>query len=227
MSERQHGLYSLLCRPGIYDFAQSCIRSQASRRRFFAEHVRPGPDDSVLDIGCGTGDALSYLTTEDYVGIDLNPHYVTVARKRYPDRGQFLLSDVMHLREQIDGPFDVALALGVLHHLADDVASAALESIASLLSPTGRLVTHDPVLTDSQSRMARWFVKRDRGPHVRREADLVRLVRRHFGVVRTTIVERPLRIPYTEIVLECEQPIAETPLVEVHGTRGSFVSTAR
>ncbi len=225
MSERQNGLYALLCRPIVYDLAQACIRSQASRRRFFAEHVRQRPGDSVLDLGCGTGDALPYLTTDEYVGVDFNPRYVRVARERFPGRGCFIVSDLLRLNEELDGPFDVALALGVLHHLADDVAGAALKTVAQLLAPTGRFVTHDPVLTDSQSWMARWFVKRDRGPYVRRETELVRLARQHFHVVRTTIVERPLRIPYTEIVMECEQPCIAKPLLR--GTREDFASAAR
>ncbi len=64
MSNHQHGPYALLCRPIVFDLAQSRLRRKASRPRFFAEHVRPRASDSVLALGCGTGDALSYLTME-------------------------------------------------------------------------------------------------------------------------------------------------------------------
>lgn len=207
MSERRRGLYALLSLPAVYDLCQALLRSKASRCRFFNEHVRPGQADRVLDIGCGTGDALSHLTTNEYVGVDANPYYIGVARVRYPNRGIFVAGDVTDLQQQTGNGFDIALALGVLHHLDDDGADAALREIAHALSPTGRLVMHDPVLTDSQSRVARWFVMRDRGPHVRTDALLVSLARRHFEVVHTTINERPLRIPYTEIIMECERPI--------------------
>ena len=200
-------MYGLLSSPVIYDFCQAVVRSKASRSRFFEEHVRPWRGARVLDVGCGTGDALCHLRTTDYVGVDLNPEYLRVARCRYPNRGRFVTGDVLHLEEHVGNGFDIALAMGVLHHLSDEVADAALGQAARVISSTGRLVTHDPVLTDSQSRAARWFVTRDRGPHVRREAELAGLAHRHFEVVRTTIVERPLRIPYTEIIMECERPV--------------------
>jgi len=52
---------------------------------------------SVVDIGCGFGDYFGYLrdraTPVDYLGIDINPDLIAVARAKYP-QARFLVSDV-------------------------------------------------------------------------------------------------------------------------------------
>ena len=56
------------------------------------------PDHSVLDVGCGTGRLLGLLPPDwrgDYLGIDLSPDFVRLARERWPARrNQLLVCDV-------------------------------------------------------------------------------------------------------------------------------------
>lgn len=69
--------------------------------------------DKVLDIGCGVGEYVNYLTNKklkvDYTGIDINQIYVLIAKKRYPNN-VFMLSDGWDLD---DNQFDWAVASGV------------------------------------------------------------------------------------------------------------------
>jgi SAM-dependent methyltransferase len=42
-------------------------------------------EDSLLDVGCGTGDLIKYLPTCYYRGIDIVPEFIREASIRYPD----------------------------------------------------------------------------------------------------------------------------------------------
>lgn len=46
--------------------------------------------DSVLDLGCGFGDYLNYLSKQDveisYTGYDINPKLIEIAQERFPGR---------------------------------------------------------------------------------------------------------------------------------------------
>ena len=81
----------------------------------------------VLDLGCGTG-RLTVPLSEVYraVGIDVSPDMLAVARSK-GGRAQFVRADAARI-PFIDGSFDVALAVFVLHQLAD--FRAAVREIA-------------------------------------------------------------------------------------------------
>lgn len=55
--------------------------------------------DSIIDIGCGYGDFAEYLIRNkievDYTGIDINPDFIEIARKKYPEH-RFQLLDVIN-----------------------------------------------------------------------------------------------------------------------------------
>ncbi|MDB4943532.1 MAG: hypothetical protein JWP97_3066 [Labilithrix sp.] len=100
----------------------------------------------VLDVGCGTGDALVHLTDLDqYLGIDTDPVAIEAARKRYGNRPnvrfecrQVQASDVADF-----APTGVVLA-GVLHHLTNAEGEGVLRLVAG--SPRlVRIVTSDIV----------------------------------------------------------------------------------
>jgi SAM-dependent methyltransferase len=119
------------------------------------EHVRPlavgGVDMShayrrldcddesvVIDIGCGTGDALKHLGRYgSYLGIDTDPRAIAFAQERWKTRpnAQFecRLCTSEDLREK--APTHVAL-IGLLHHLTDVEAIALL----GMLQESPRLV---------------------------------------------------------------------------------------
>ena len=89
---------------------------------------------SVLDLGCGFGDFFGYLSSEgvmvDYVGLDINPKLLDVARAKYPD-ARFVQSDF--LDENIDrvdfvvasGTFNLALRTDDNYRYVDRVLRKA------------------------------------------------------------------------------------------------------
>ncbi len=72
---------------------------------------------SVLDAGCGMGDLLPYLYAHaasfDYLGIDITPSFIAIARKRYAGHS-------FEVGNPFDGSiagnsFDVVISCGVLN----------------------------------------------------------------------------------------------------------------
>jgi SAM-dependent methyltransferase len=68
----------------------------------------------VLDVGCGFGDFYGYLRERgaqtDYMGVDINPDFIAIAREKYPE-ARFEVTD---FEEQgIDGQYEWAFAAGI------------------------------------------------------------------------------------------------------------------
>lgn len=90
----------------------------------------------TLDVGCGIGRNLSYLTA-DSIGVDHNPHSVRIAR----DRGltacttEEFFADTSAIR-----PFDSILAAHLVEHVQLGEAEAILASYLPFLRVGGRCV---------------------------------------------------------------------------------------
>ncbi len=205
MAQKTDGLHAILSTPAMYDFLQSILGAGKSRRRLIRDHIRPQPGNVLLDIGCGTGELLHFLPAGiDYHGFDLSQRYIDAARRRHPDRGMFDCKDIADYRLPKDGrAADIVLAIGVLHHLDDDIAVKLLRTAHSQLRPGGRFVSLDGTLIPKQSPVARKLVLQDRGQNIRTPEGYAGLARQVFGRVETRIRTDMIYVPYTHCILEC------------------------
>ena len=78
-----------------------------------------GDKDNIVDLGCGTGRLFRYLGPSragKYVGVDRLGASIERARKSYGDDGKqsFLHADLDDVCVDEAGPFDFAIAIGVL-----------------------------------------------------------------------------------------------------------------
>ena len=212
------GTYRILDRPSVYDALQRLLGGHAARRRFVTEFLRPAPGMKLLDIGCGTGSLLEALPEGvEYFGFDLNSAYIAAARTRYGNRGQFV-----HARVGEEMPdassFDLVVAKGILHHLADDDAHRLLATAARCLRAGGAFVSTDPVIHEGQSRIARAIIARDRGRMVRTPEGYERLIRAHFATYEVRVLTDRLRIPYSHCVMRATKGgDSRSPLPAVPG----------
>lgn len=79
------------------------------------------PTDSVLDVGCGYGRLLTLMPADwagDYVGIDVSPDLIALARILYPAR-RFHVIDRGRM-PFVDERFDVAVAVWLRTMLVDN-----------------------------------------------------------------------------------------------------------
>lgn len=167
----------VLGNPWVYEYIRPLATGGLDYSRAYG---RLGCDarSAVLDLGCGTGDALRYLTSfESYVGFDTDARATRYAEKRWRTRPNVRFesrlcteADVLQI-----APTHVAM-MGLLHHLNDELAVEILRMVAR--SP--RLVR---VLTLDIVHLAghpynNLLARLDRGRFCREEAGYVALAER-------------------------------------------------
>ena len=143
-------------------------------------HIRVQTGDNVLDVGCGPADIVSYLPNVNYWGFDISEAYIANADKKYGDKAKFKCKYLTNSDLESLPSFDVVIATGVLHHMDDDTAIDFLNLALKALKAGGRLVTVDPCFTPNQNPIARFLISKDRGQHVRTEAEYAKLVGTDF-----------------------------------------------
>ncbi len=161
----------------------------------------------VLDIGCGPGYVAGWLAGVQYVGLDTDEGYIKYARQRFGDRGEFsceLMTDEYIDRNEA---FDYVIMTGVLHHLDDEIYRNVMRLSYRALKPGGVLVTLDGYYADQMNPVAKFFLDQDRGRHIRRVPEYLKLAGEQFSNIRHYDHPDYFRIPYTTLVMECSRPL--------------------
>jgi SAM-dependent methyltransferase len=204
MDEIKSGLRALLSNPLVYNTFQWLVGTPRMRRHILSGHLSVPTPCKLLDIGCGPGELRDYFPGYvEYIGFDVDADCIAFARKRYGTRGTFLNLDLNNLNgfQVRENEFDIILMFCLFHHLADSEVEAVLRLARFCLKLTGTAISAEGVYLKEQSRMAKYFLSKDRGRFVRTDQGYVDLVRKHFDKVTVTIERRLLRIPTDMIVM--------------------------
>lgn len=144
LSEHSGPSAGLLCDTAGRDYSSklrlfNAYAAREIRQAIAFLNLRPGM--SVLDAGCGTGEALRWLheavrPTGSVLGIDLARAHITGARIDLPPRVTALQGDLLDPLVE-SASLDAVWTVNTVNHLRDP--SAGLAVLAALLRPGGRL----------------------------------------------------------------------------------------
>ena len=121
--------------------------------------LRLPAEGRILDVGCGFGLFAAYFGQTHpgrrIVGIDPNARRIGIATRVAEQLGlrehRFIVGDVRSA--PVEGPFDAAYVLDVMHHLPRVDQRSVLQRLGDLLSPGGSLIVKD-VTTESRFGLA-------------------------------------------------------------------------
>ena len=101
------------------------------------EFIPKNKNQSILDLGCGTGMLTAQLSNyaDTIIGVDSSASMIAKAKKQYSNM-QFVVCDALAL--PFEKRFDVVFSNAVFHWIADH--DALLKQIHKVLKPNGLLV---------------------------------------------------------------------------------------
>lgn len=110
------------------------------------------PDLSILEIGSGTGEGISYITeitNATGIGLDLSAKFIEISKNRYLSKNlNFIQANFneSNINEVLGGrKFDYIIGNGILHHLYYNLDSSLI-NLKLLLKPQGKLIFIEPNL---------------------------------------------------------------------------------
>ena len=111
----------------------------------FRRYGVPVRGRDVLEIGCGTGYGARFLLgmePKSYIGIDLMPEQIALARERRLDGAEFFIQDAADLSRFAGASKDTVAIFGVLHHIP--AWRQVIRECARVLRPGGWLYVEEP-----------------------------------------------------------------------------------
>ncbi len=164
--------------------------------------LAPQPGESILDIGCGTGQLTARIAHAGAAvrGIDADAAMINKAQQNYPDL-QFDQADACNF--QVDPPVDAVFSNAVLHWIKEP--DPAIQCIHQALKPGGRFVAefggkgNVQSITQALSNAHAAYVSPWYFPSVAEYA--TRLEQHGFEVVLATLRDRPTLLEDGELGL--------------------------
>lgn len=142
---------ALLDTHGVSPHAVQWSSKESQKQRFEALARYIEPTESVIDLGSGLGDALTYLRRDAgfvglYRGLDLVPRFVDAARRSHADdpRASFEVFDVT--RQPVPSA-DVIFASGLFNNHTAQSEQFLLTTIASMFESARRAIVFNALST--------------------------------------------------------------------------------
>jgi ubiquinone/menaquinone biosynthesis C-methylase UbiE len=170
------GVYRLLDLPFVYRVVQ-WIMAPGGEKAFTAHLCRLANElprvKIIIDVGCGPA-SLLWRIGRHPIGIDVSSQYTTAFRAH----GEVAVTASATHLPLPDRYIDAAWTIGMLHHLPDVEARAAIVELVRVTRADGYVVIFDGLMPESPwPRPLIWLQRRlDRGRFVREERRLRELL---------------------------------------------------
>lgn len=103
------------------------------KARFVNEAIKENGIRSIIELGCGDGNQLSYIEVEEYIGLDVSKYAIRRCYERHQNNKNrsFIWYDQNYFYDQLKVlSGECAISLDVIYHLIeDDVFSLYLEHL--------------------------------------------------------------------------------------------------
>jgi ubiquinone/menaquinone biosynthesis C-methylase UbiE len=155
----------ILDQPTLFNFVRGFLAgSQNEVHQYIQQTLKLSPNDTVIDICCGTGD-YAEIVPGDYTGVDLNSRFIQYAQNRYlnsPNK-KFITDDATCLQLP-DKSYHYAFFISSLHHFPEDLV---LKMLLEIKRVTIRKVAVVDLVSDKRSPIRYLLTQLDRGNYVR------------------------------------------------------------
>lgn len=101
--------------------------------------------DNILDLGCGNGALIWFLTKNGYGeirGVDISEEQVNIAKSL--NLSGIEVCDIISYLKRTDDKFEIIFLINVLEHFKRSKSIELLSLIRSKLNPSGKLIIHVP-----------------------------------------------------------------------------------
>jgi hypothetical protein len=100
--------------------------------------------DSILDTGCAWGRLLHLLPPHwqgDYLGVDLNPDFIRMARQRHPNR-VFIEGDLRKIATYCTKAYDIAVLISIRSMILRELGTDTWAQIRKQLGKVARWIVY-------------------------------------------------------------------------------------
>ncbi len=139
-----------------YDRTHADFRDMEAEAERSLDLLEIGPEETLLDIGCGTGTfaIAAARRCRQVIGIDVSETMLAEAGRKASALGVKNVRFEHHgflTYEHRELPLDAVATTFALHHLPDYWQAVALRRIHAMLAPEGRFYLRDVVIPDGEN----------------------------------------------------------------------------
>jgi ubiquinone/menaquinone biosynthesis C-methylase UbiE len=139
-------------------------------------------NETVIDVGCGTGEFSVFFNRKTYVGIDINEHYIRYALRKHKRIFKVMDAEVLNFS---DNSFDNAIVIGLFHHVPDERSFKILKEIRRVLKDHGNVLIMEDVKTRSKYNIIGKLVHRlDKGKFIRDPDEYAKIFSKYFNILK-------------------------------------------